>query len=240
MAINKKLIHFKNFSDFNSKKLSANENNTQYTLGINGAVTNGSPDILYQSICWIKDTKQQWTHGQLYDCTGGSSVDLSEYLTANEIAEIYATTESLNEKQDMLVSGANIKTINGESILGSGTINVAQCTSTGEYVIARGIFNDYDVVEIDTDGITFIPEGSSDNIPGAPQQWSIHRDGDGTKFLSDDGTYKEAGGGNSNANVQAVDTGDVIDDVNVEYATKTYVDGLVGDINSVLESIING
>lgn len=40
-------------------------------------------------------------------------------------------------------------------------------------------------------------------------------------------------------NVQAVDTGDVIDDVTIEYATKTYVDGLVGDINSALESIIN-
>lgn len=47
-------------------------------------------------------------------------------------------------------------------------------------------------------------------------------------------------GGSSNANVQAVDTGDVLDDVTVNYATKTYVDGLVGDINSVLESIING
>lgn len=47
-------------------------------------------------------------------------------------------------------------------------------------------------------------------------------------------------GGSSNSNVQAVDTGDVIDDVTVNYATKTYVDGLVGDINSVLESIING
>jgi hypothetical protein len=46
-------------------------------------------------------------------------------------------------------------------------------------------------------------------------------------------------GGSSNANVQAVDTGDVLDDVTVDYATKTYVDGLVGDINSVLESIIN-
>lgn len=67
MAINKKLIHFKKFSDFNSKKLSANENNTQYTLGTNGSVTDGSPDILYQSICYIKDTKQQWTHGQLYN-----------------------------------------------------------------------------------------------------------------------------------------------------------------------------
>lgn len=67
-----------------------------------------------------------------------------------------------------------------------------------------------------------------------------------------------AGGGSSNANVQAVDTGDVLDDVNVEYATTayvdnkvanisltgyatiTYVDELVGDINSVLESIISG
>ena len=43
----------------------------------------------------------------------------------------------------------------------------------------------------------------------------------------------------SDANIQAVDTGDVIDDVNVDYATTAYVDGLVGDINSVLESIIN-
>ena len=32
----------------------------------------------------------------------------------------------------------------------------------------------------------------------------------------------------------------VLDDVTVNYATKTYVDGLVGDINSILESIING
>ena len=65
-------------------------------------------------------------------------------------------------------------------------------------------------------------------------------------------------GGSSDANVQAVDTGDVVDDVNVsyattayvdnkfanieltDYATTDYVDGLIGDINSVLESIING
>lgn len=46
--------------------------------------------------------------------------------------------------------------------------------------------------------------------------------------------------GGSDANVQAVDTGDVLDDVNVEYVTKTYIDGLVGDINSVLESIVSG
>ena len=44
----------------------------------------------------------------------------------------------------------------------------------------------------------------------------------------------------NDANVQAVDTGDVIDEINVDYATTAYVDGLIGDINSILESIING
>ena len=51
MAINKKLIHFRNYSDFNSKKLSANSENTHYTVGINGEIVSGDPDILYQSIC---------------------------------------------------------------------------------------------------------------------------------------------------------------------------------------------
>ena len=75
MAIQKRFIHFKKFSDFNSKKLSANEANTQYTVGISGAIQDGEPDILYQSYCWIKDTKQQWTHAQLYG--NDSTVDLT-------------------------------------------------------------------------------------------------------------------------------------------------------------------
>lgn len=86
-----------------------------------------------------------------------------------DLANLYDT------KQDLLVSGNNIKTINGQSILGSGDIVIT-------------------------------------------------------------------GGG-----IQAVATGDVIDDVNVDYATTAYVDGLVGDINStigdinsILESIISG
>lgn len=77
MAINKKLIHFKKFSDFNLKKLSANEQNTQYTLGVDGAVTNGAPEILYQSICWIKDEQKMWTHGTMYSC------DEKQFKTVN-------------------------------------------------------------------------------------------------------------------------------------------------------------
>jgi hypothetical protein len=113
MAINKKLIHFKNFSDFNSKKLSANENNTQYTLGVDGTVTNGNPDILYQSICYIKDTKQQWTHGQLYD---GSKSDTSlnetdPVFSASPAASITeANKQAWSNKQDAISDLTNIRT----------------------------------------------------------------------------------------------------------------------------------
>ena len=103
----------------------------------------------------------------------GVTVDLSEYLLKSEAETLYATLDGLNNKQDKLVSGTNIKTINGTSILGSGNITIE-------------------------------------------------------------------GGGNSDANVAAVDTGDVLDDVTVDYATTAYVDSLVGDINSVLQNIING
>lgn len=66
MAINKKLIHFNKKTTFNSQKLSANVSNTQYQVGGTGAVQTGAPDINYQSIVYIKDSKEIWTHGQFY------------------------------------------------------------------------------------------------------------------------------------------------------------------------------
>ena len=84
-----------------------------------------------------------------------------------DLGTVITSHQDISGKQDKLVSGTNIKTINGESILGGGDITIS-------------------------------------------------------------------------SNVMAVDTGDIINDATVEYATKSYVDGLVGDINSVLESIING
>lgn len=43
----------------------------------------------------------------------------------NVIDETYATGSDLSNKQDQLVSGENIKTINGESILGEGNLNLS-------------------------------------------------------------------------------------------------------------------
>lgn len=48
-----------------------------------------------------------------------------EYVTDTELnAKNYATTEQLNLKQDTLVSGNNIKTVNGNSLLGEGNITI--------------------------------------------------------------------------------------------------------------------
>lgn len=68
MAINKKLIHFQKKATFITQKLSTNDANTSYQVGPTGTSVSGSPDIKYQSIVFIKDTKEIWTHGQLYHC----------------------------------------------------------------------------------------------------------------------------------------------------------------------------
>lgn len=106
MAIEKKLIHFKKWSDFSSKKLSANEQNTQYTLGVDGTLTTGAPDILYQSVCWIKDVKKMWTHGTLYDCSGGGSVDLSQYVTDEELSNAISEFLTAEDLANVATSGS--------------------------------------------------------------------------------------------------------------------------------------
>ena len=75
MAINKKLIHFNSFDVFNTYRLSANSNDTQYTIGINGTITDGPPDIPWHSIVFIKDTKEIWTHGQYYGASSLANVE---------------------------------------------------------------------------------------------------------------------------------------------------------------------
>ena len=60
---------------------------------------------------------------RLYLTTMGY-VDLSEYLLKTEAETLYATIDIVNNKQDKLISGTNIKTINGNSLLGSGNITI--------------------------------------------------------------------------------------------------------------------
>lgn len=69
----------------------------------------------------------------------------SEYITESELTQKgYATTDQIPDistKQDTLVSGANIKTINNQSILGQGNIEIT--TGTGGITDAPADGNTY-------------------------------------------------------------------------------------------------
>lgn len=62
----------------------------------------------------------------------------------------YATTDQLNSKQDTLVSGTNIKTINGETILGTGDITIqaggtvdTEMSDTSENAVQNKVIKKY-------------------------------------------------------------------------------------------------
>ena len=146
MAINKKLIHFDKFNTFNSKRLSANANNDQYTIGISGEKFSGSPDILYHSIVYIKDTKQQWTHGQLYhgnlppELSGGSAAEEKPTLVGGVSISDY----NLSVDKKTLSAGSNIS-ISGtkDSIIISATdttdININALSADDDVVVLTGV-----------------------------------------------------------------------------------------------------
>ena len=68
----------------------------------------------------------------------------SEYVTESELsAKSYATTSQLATKQDTLVSGTNIKTVNNNSLLGSGNITIS---SSGN-IIAEVTMTEYSAMQ---------------------------------------------------------------------------------------------
>lgn len=153
MAINKKLIHFNKKATFNSQKLSANDANTQYQVGGTGNVQTGAPDINYQSIVYIKDSKEIWTHGQFYGsaasvawsaitgkpsfatvATSGSYTDLTNkptiptsLPTPNSLTFTGATTGTWN--------GSSAKTVN----IPTYSLPIASASTLGGVKVGSGL-----------------------------------------------------------------------------------------------------
>lgn len=113
------------------------------TTRVEGVETamNGKQDLLVSGTN-IKTINNQSILGEgNIEITGGE-VDLTNYYTKTEADGKFATITGFNEqaanisaleadmvnKQPTLVSGTNIKTINGESVLGEGNIEVAKKT----------------------------------------------------------------------------------------------------------------
>lgn len=118
MAINKKLIHFNKKATFNSQKLSANDANTQYQVGGTGNVQTGAPDINYQSIVYIKDSKEIWTHGQFY----GSAASVAwSAITGKPSFAAVATSGSYNDLSNKPTIPTSLPTPNSLTFTGATT-----------------------------------------------------------------------------------------------------------------------
>lgn len=134
--------------------------------------------------------------------------------------EGYATKEELATKQDSLVSGHNIKTINGQSVLGQGNIEISgggtvdsELSETSENPVQNKV-------------ITTALNGKQDSLVSGTTIKTIN----GNSILGE-GNIEITGG--------TVDTtmSDTSENAVQNKVIKAYVDGLVGDINSVLTRI---
>ena len=138
--------------------------------------------------------------------------------------------QSISSKQDTLVSGTNIKTINGNSLLGSGDITIsggevgsvnwndiqyAPSYSSASDLLDVRLVKCMHLLNSKNERLEFSTSSLSILTTDGDRVFNIWNTGDGTKFLSDDGTYKEV-------------------------YTKNEIDAKIGNINTILESIING
>lgn len=93
---------------------------------------------------------------------------------------------ALNNKQDTLVSGTNIKTINNESLLGSGNISIAGGTGSGEANVIEAItFNGTPAT------ITNKTAAITATIPSEVTESTVS----GWGFTKNTGTYSKPSGG---------------------------------------------
>ena len=104
-------------------------------------------DVKDTSIAFIEDTNEIWAKGHYYPCPytkeeltnlfnnkvdkeSGKSLVLDSLITKLSGLKTQQEIDSaINAKQDTLVSGTNIKTINNESLLGSGNITIANSST---------------------------------------------------------------------------------------------------------------
>ncbi len=109
-----RFLHFKTYDNFKTQKLSANESDTAYTVGPESEIIEfGTPDVMWDSIAFVKDKGVFWTHGKLYD----NAEDLSNYVISNN-AELVAGGDAKSIAQifgkDILASVSKVlKVITG-------------------------------------------------------------------------------------------------------------------------------
>ena len=103
------LVICQNLSKFNSYKISANDENTEYIL--NGKTFSGVPDIFYEWIVFIKEQKRIWTHGEFFMC----ELSKEDLIIPTKVSELendseFITSASLPTKVSDLEDSSNYVT----------------------------------------------------------------------------------------------------------------------------------
>lgn len=185
---------------------------------INGNSIEGDGDVSVGSITSVDtgdildDVDVRYaTEQYVDDAIANVDVDTSNLATKEELETL---SERLGEKQEKLVSGENIKTINGESVLGSGNITI------------QGGGSSYDDTELrnSLNAVTERVDDLSSELEDKVNETSLATI-NGQSLVNEGNVVV--------GDVVSVATGDVVDDVEMEYATKIYVD------NAIAQAIIS-
>lgn len=149
MGIRAKNVHFSDWAKVREGLIASNV--TDITASstdeeVRAFLTNTTSDQnpFYYYVVYIKSTQEIYTHGQFYNCSPTDWDDIIDkpelVLKSDHDADIVQLETT---KQDQLISGTNIKTVNGVSLLGSGNINtLLQDGSITAEKLADGIAND--------------------------------------------------------------------------------------------------
>ena len=197
-----------------------------------------------------------------YIITDAQAGDLTNYYTKTETDN--AITAATSTKQDTLVSGTNIKTINNESILGSGNIDI-QGGGGGKAIEAgRGISittgETADTVSFDLPisagtGTNSIAEGDNTTASGIygshaegyrtrATGWGAHAEGNNTNangnYSHAEGNQTVANGNQSHAEGVGTIANNVAEHASGQYNVSNKANSTWGDSGNTLFSVGNG
>ena len=189
------------------------------------------------------------TSNSLFVITDATAVDLSNYYTKTETDN--AITAATSTKQDALVSGTNIKTINGETLLGEGNITIQGGGSS--YTAGDGIDINNDVISVTgkVDTSTYETYTAATDTALASKQTTLTA---GTGISIVDNVISATGGGGgglteddelllstalTDLNYRKIDASDVRKNYQMkgDYATKNYVTTALEPYETKLDEI---
>ena len=140
-----KAHHIETISEFNSLKFSYDSTNTHYFTGGTSTVVEGTPDILYTDIAYIKPLSAIYTHAKLYPCpvleydvtptaSSGNLMTSGNIKNAldNNQRVFYSVTQTAGATavKEFTIPNFPTETINGVKTPLKGTILIAQCANT--------------------------------------------------------------------------------------------------------------